>query len=319
MKLLFFLFISISFSENTQLVLRSKIKNSFYEAYGKFRPKRVSKIAAQTSGLLTKRATNLGQIVKKGQILFQIDSGTLPKELENTEIEIKKQTLQMENHRKRYERRKKNPEAYTDENLEQEKLRLDQLKLDIQKLKNKYSMQVLMLGYKTVTAPFDGIVTKNLIEIGEWVRQGNPIMHLETTDEWLAEVDVSWDVFSQVSVGDLVTVLKDSKKMMAQISGKIPVYNSQTARHSIELVLKEKDLQLSNGEILEIQIPILSKTLEIPLTYVKRELGTYQVQTFTPTGLRWISVEGVVIGSVFQPNSDELEGATLHSLVGKSQ
>ena len=319
MKLLFFLLINISFGENTQLILRSKVKEVTYEAFGKFRPKRMSKIAAQTNGLLLKRETSLGKKVKKGQTLFHIDPGTLLKELESTEIEIKKQMLQMENHRKRYERRKNNPEAYTDENLEQEKLHLDQLKLDIEKLKNKFSIQTLMLNYKTVVAPFDGVITKNLIEVGEWVRQGNPIMHLQTTDDWLAEVDVTWDVFSQLSVGDLVTVYKDSKQIPAEISGKIPVYNSQTARYPIEIILNQKDLQLSSGEILEVQIPILSKALEIPLNYVKRELGTYQVQIFTANGLRWTSVEGVVIGNIFRPNNFELEGATLHSFVGTPQ
>lgn len=315
MKLLFLLLISFSIAEESQLTLRSKVRNETFQAYAKLRPERISKVASQTSGLLVSRHILSGQKVEKGQTLFAIDHGTLPEELKQIELELKKQTLQMENHSRRYQRRKKNPDAYTDENLELEKLLLDQLKLELDKLKSKFSAQSLMLGYKTVQAPFNGIVIDSLAEIGEWVMPGSPLLVLQSTDKWFAEVDVPWEIYSQIMVGDVVSISKNNKNYGAEISGKIPVYNSQTGQYRLEAILREISLQPTNSEILPMHFSILSKRLEIPLNFVKNELGTYQVQVFKPDGLRWISVEGMIQGEVFVASNMDLEGSIIQNLV----
>ena len=70
----------------------------------------------------------------------------------------------------------------------------------------------------------------------------------------------------------------------------------------------------STFEIVPLTFSIKKSQLEIPIKFVKKELGTHQVKTVGPEGSRWLSVEGVLQDGFFYPNNLDLENLTLQSL-----
>tara|TARA_B100000674_G_scaffold495218_1_gene522023 strand:+ start:2435 stop:3382 length:948 start_codon:yes stop_codon:yes gene_type:complete len=314
MKLIIFFIVNICFATDAHLVLKTKLRQFTYEAYGKLKPQQMSKVASKVHGQVINRYVKIGQLITKGQTLFQLDPGTLPLEIRQIEFEIEKQQLQLAHHQGRYNRRTKNPDAYTEEGLELEKLQLDKIKLEIKKLNTQKSIHQLRLDYKTIKAPFDGVITELLKEIGDWVMLGGSTLTMQSFNVWRLETEVPWDVYSQVQIGDVVIVRKAGIKHKVEVMAKIPVYNPKTGQFRLELDFTSEKWKPSKFEIVPLIFSIKKSQLEIPMRFVKKELGTYQVKTVEPEGSRWLSVEGVSQDGFFYPINLDLENLTLQSL-----
>ncbi len=313
MKYLFFFLLTTGLAAQNQLILKPKIRHSSFESYGKIKPQRKSKVASKISGQVTGRFVEIGQFVDKGQDLFKLNAGTLPFETNLIELEISKQQLQLTYHQNRYDRRIKNPDAYTEEGLDLEKLQIDRIKLEIEKLVNKKAILKLKLDDKKVKAPFDGVITALFVETGDWVMLGGPTAAIQSTGIWRLETEVPWQVYTQLQIGDIVWVSKSSMKQKAEIIAKVPVSNPKTGQFRLEIGFKSKNWNPSQLEIVPVIFAVKKKQLEIPMKYVKKELGTYQVKTVEENGSRWLAVEGISKGDFFYPNGLDLQNFTLQS------
>jgi len=62
----------------------------------------------------------------------------------------------------------------------------------------------------TVTAPFDGVVTEQFVETGQWVEAGTPLFELAATDGYLIEAQVDASDWALVSLNQSVTLTTES-------------------------------------------------------------------------------------------------------------
>mgnify|MGYP001487430950 CR=1 FL=1 len=273
MKLIIFFIVNICFATDTHLVLKTKLRQFTYEAYGKLKPQQMSEVASKVNGQVTSRYVKIGQLITKGQILFQLDPGTLPLEIRQIEFEIEKQQLQLAHHQGRYNRRTRNPDAYTEEGLELEKLQIDKIKLEIKKLSTKKSIHQLRLDYKTIRAPFDGVVTGLFKEIGDWVMLGGSTLTMQSFNVWRLETEVPWDVYSQVQIGDVVIVRKAGIKHKVEIIAKVPVSNPKTGQFRLELTFtSEKILTLDWIEGVSIREKEILKNKKINIEVIATDI-----------------------------------------------
>ena len=137
-----------------------------------------AKLAVEGSGKVVKINFDVGDTLKKGDTLLQIDTQLLEAQKKSLEASLEAAKVELKNAQtdfNRYEELiKQNSVAkkvYDDSyfrllgakaNLERAKASLDQVQIQIDKA--------------TLKAPFDGVVSAKNVEIGEWVTSGNVVV-----------------------------------------------------------------------------------------------------------------------------------------------
>ncbi|MBX2840073.1 MAG: efflux RND transporter periplasmic adaptor subunit [Gammaproteobacteria bacterium] len=72
------------------------------------------------------------------------------------------------------------------------------------------SLAELQFENSTVSAPFDGVVTKQFAETGQWVEAGTPLFQLAASDGYLIEAQVDASDWALVSIDQSVTLTTES-------------------------------------------------------------------------------------------------------------
>jgi HlyD family secretion protein len=199
----------------------------------------VVNLKAAAAGTVEAVNVSEGGIVKKGQIVAQIDSQKTQNKLEALDISQKELEVNRKNLRqslrytnanikfldkqvKRF-RRLRAKKAISGEKLESMELRLLQAKtadtdisskldaLDIheEKLRNQRAMLELVLNDHRVEAPGDGIVIETFIAAGEMAMPGTEVADIIDTSSLYVELFIEEREISRLALGQKVDILVD--------------------------------------------------------------------------------------------------------------
>ncbi|QSX32819.1 efflux RND transporter periplasmic adaptor subunit [Shewanella avicenniae] len=200
----------------TEAAHRGNIENTVL-ANGMLQAYKLVNVGAQVSGQIKTLAVELGQEVKKGDLIAQIDSLTRQNSLKNAEASLnsikaqyRAKLAQIHQAQLEYARQKAmladNASSKADYeaaeatltvyNAELEQLKAQQAQAEIQ-LDNAR----VDLGYTTITAPLDGTVVYNAVEVGQTVNSN------QTTPTIVEMAQLSkMTVKAQISEADVVNV-----------------------------------------------------------------------------------------------------------------
>lgn len=157
----------------TDTVSRAEISNSV-TATGTVEPVTKVEVGTQVSGIIDKLYADYNSVVKKGQLIAEMDRVTLLSELSSRQAAYDGAKSEYEYQQKNYARNKalhaKNLISDTDYeqtvyNYEKAKSTFDSSKADLAKAQRN-------LSYTTITSPIDGIVINRAVEEGQTVAAG---------------------------------------------------------------------------------------------------------------------------------------------------
>ena len=57
------------------------------------------------------------------------------------------------------------------------------------------------LAYATITAPFDGVITRKLADVGDLATPGKPLLEMEDTQSLRLEADVPEAIIDRLEMG----------------------------------------------------------------------------------------------------------------------
>lgn len=133
---------------------------------GTFEPNRETKISAETQGKINTVLVDVGSYVRAGQTLIQLDNSLLKLQLQSVEVQIEG----LEDDVKRYT-------ILTEADAVQG-IQLEKAKLGLKSAKvQKYSLQE-QINKTTIKAPFNGVVTAKLSEVGAFAAPGVPLLQI---------------------------------------------------------------------------------------------------------------------------------------------
>ena len=133
---------------------------------GTFEPNRETKISAETQGKINTVLVDVGSYVRAGQTLIQLDNSLLKLQLQSVEVQIEG----LEDDVKRYT-------ILTEADAVQG-IQLEKAKLGLKSAKvKKYSLQE-QINKTTIKAPFNGVVTAKLSEVGAFAAPGVPLLQI---------------------------------------------------------------------------------------------------------------------------------------------
>lgn len=190
---------------------RTVLANGMLQAY------KLVNVGAQVSGQIKTLSVELGQEVKKGDLIAQIDSLTQQNSLKNTEASLnsikaqyRAKLAQIHQAELEFARQKamladnassKADYEAADANLTVYKAELEQLKAQQAQAEIQVDNARVDLGYTTIKAPMDGTVVYNAVEVGQTVNSNQTTPTIVEMAQ-LAKMTVK----AQISEADVVHV-----------------------------------------------------------------------------------------------------------------
>ncbi|TBR79355.1 efflux RND transporter periplasmic adaptor subunit [Campylobacter novaezeelandiae] len=223
----------------TQKIQRSNIEQSI-EAVGKVYAKDQVDVGAQVSGQIIKLYVKVGDKVKQGDLIAQIDKDKQQNDLDITKAKLESIKASLESKKvafdiasKQYQREQKlyAQKATSLESLETLKnnyytLKADVADLNAQVIQLEISLKNAQkdLGYTTIRAPIDGYIINVAVDEGQTVNanQSTPtIVKIANLDEMEVRMEIAEADINKIKIGTEVNfaVLSDpDKKYQALIS-----------------------------------------------------------------------------------------------------
>lgn len=223
--------------------IESKAHVAAEEVVGTVRPKLRSIIEAKISGRIEKLLVVPGQQVKAGELLVQLDAREAKAKLDQA-IAVHQQA---ENDLKRAE-----------------VLRAKQIitPADFESAQSKEQVAVAVaaeaetnLAYATITAPFDGVVTRKLADVGDLASPGKSLVELEDPRALQFEAAVPEAVIDNVKLGARFPVHILSKELEGTTSEIAPSADAASRTFLVKLDLS-KSSGLHAGQFGRVAIPV---------------------------------------------------------------
>ena len=194
-------------------------------------------IAPQTMGRIAKIFVEVGDHVRKGQKLVQMDAANL-----------QQLTLQIENQKVEFARIK---ELYAVGAVS--KAEFDNMKMSLEVAETQYNN---IMENTQLLSPIDGIVTARNYDNGD-LYSGAAILTVEQIRPVKLLVNVSENYYSKVKKGDKATITLDAlpgESFVATVSLKYPTINAATHTFPVELTLANQDEKVRPGMFARAQI-----------------------------------------------------------------
>ncbi len=170
---------------------------------GTTRPIRDSLIASEVDGRVLERSIENGDFVKKGEPLFILDQVRLKRALTGAQAQLKEvevrlaRALRAEGRATELHSSKVLSSSLYDDAISERRAqegRKEQVEAQIQSIQDDLQRSV-------IRAPFAGVVTELHTEVGQWLRQGEPIARLADFSTIEIVVDLPERYYAQVVKG----------------------------------------------------------------------------------------------------------------------
>ncbi|WGD32476.1 efflux RND transporter periplasmic adaptor subunit [Ancylobacter sp. WKF20] len=133
-------------------------------------------LVARVEGFLMSIDYQDGKVVKKGDRLFLIQQDTYQADLDQAKAQLASANAQLINAKAEYSRQSTlgQQDFASQAVVDKARAAMDQAQASVDAAKANIEIAQINLGYTTVTAPFDGIVTRHLADVGQLVGHGQP-------------------------------------------------------------------------------------------------------------------------------------------------
>jgi RND family efflux transporter MFP subunit len=202
------------------------------EVVGSVRAKSSATVEAKVSGRVSKMLVDLGQRVVKDQLLAEIDAQEVKAQYDRAVANRD----QMARDFKRYaELLQKQVTSHQEYDAAQGRYLVADAAV---------KEAETMLGYVQVRAPFAGVITRKIADVGDFSTPGKPLLQLENPEQLRFEADVPEAIIDAVHTGNPVDVLVTT--LGGKIHGTISEI-SPTADPSSRTYLTRIDLPMTTG------------------------------------------------------------------------
>jgi HlyD family secretion protein len=208
-------------SANKELVIRTHVVAEYtventVTATGTIEPVETVEVGTQVSGKVEKIYVDFNDVVKKGQLMAELDKQTLNQSLSRAKASLTSAESQLNYARLTYERTKQLYEsnAATLAAYQDAQNTYTQAQMSKKNAQAAYDQAMVDLGYAEIYSPIDGIVLDRAVEVGQTVAASFSTPTLFTLANDLTKMQVEADVdeadIGQVKEGQRVSFTVDA-------------------------------------------------------------------------------------------------------------
>lgn len=174
------------------------------EVVGTLQAAESAAIAAKVSGVVTKVPVVLGSSVKSGELLVAINAGEITAREGQAEAQLAQARRNLE--------REQNLLAKNAATADTVKSMRDQYNM----AQAGYNEARAILGYTTITAPFDGVITRKEVNSGDLATPGTPLLHLENNRRLQVRTAVPESLVLAIHPGDRLMVKVEAANILVE-------------------------------------------------------------------------------------------------------
>ena len=188
---------------DTAAVAPANIMNSI-TATGTIEPVTSVTVGTQVSGIVSKLFVDYNSVVKKGQVIAELDKTNLMSQLNTAKTQLATAQNQLNYQTANYKRYKTLFEKglVAADDFDNAKLSYTQAKEQVASAKEEVQRAQTNLGYATITSPIDGVVLSKSVEEGQTVAASFSTPELFTIAQDLTNMQVVADV-DEADIGDV--------------------------------------------------------------------------------------------------------------------
>lgn len=292
----------------TETAAPATICNSI-TATGTIEPVTSVTVGTQVSGIVSKLYVDYNSIVKKGQVIAELDKTNLISTLNTAKANLKSAESNLKYQKSNYNRFKtlyeKNLVSADDH--EAAILSYQQAKEQVASSKEEVQRAQTNLGYATITSPIDGVVLSKAVEEGQTVAASYSTPELFTIAQDLTNMQVVADVdeadIGNVKDGERVTFTVDAypddifEGTVTQVRLEATT-NNNVVTYEVVISAPNTDLKLKPGLTANVTIYTAEKkdVLSVPskalrYTPTKETIGKMKIQDIKSKNKVW-TIEG---------------------------
>ena len=240
------------------VVVEKKARPSTEEVVGTVRAKLHASIEAKVSGRIEALLVAPGQMVKAGDLIAQLDAREIQAKLDQT-LALREQAARDLARTRELMEKKITTESEFDSVQARERVAAGAVR----------EMET-MLGYTKVVAPFDGIVTRKLADVGDLAAPGKHVIEMEDPSALRFEADVPEALIGNVKLGAKLPVRASATA--APIEGTVvemaPVADAASRTFLVKLDLPSAE-GVRSGQFGRVWVPTgESESIRVPASAV---------------------------------------------------
>lgn len=216
---------------DTAAVAPANIMNSI-TATGTIEPVTSVTVGTQVSGIVSKLYVDYNSVVKKGQVIAELDKTNLMSQLNSAKTQLATAQSQLNYQTTNFNRYKTlyQKGLVAADDFDNAKLSYTQAKEQVASAKEEVQRAQTNLGYATITSPIDGIVLSKSVEEGQTVAASFSTPELFTIAQDLTNMQVVADV-DEADIGDV--------KEGERVSFTVDAYPDDTFEGTVKQVRQE--------------------------------------------------------------------------------
>jgi membrane fusion protein (multidrug efflux system) len=217
-------------------------------------------VAADADGVVAKIAVENGAAVKAGDLIIELDTSVETAQLAAAEATAVLAKLQHDRAAELVEKK-----TISQSEFDSASAQLNQAGANVAALK-------ATIDRKQVHAPFDGRVGIRLVNLGQFVARGRPLVPLQKLDPIYVNFNIPQRQLSALTIGQKIVLRVDA--FPAPFEGKIDAINSEvdasTRNVSVQALLSNPEEQLRSGMFVqvEVELPAGESRIALPATAI---------------------------------------------------
>jgi multidrug efflux system membrane fusion protein len=255
---------------------------------GKTAPARMVELSAETDGRIEAIGADRGANVERGGIIVRLDERDRKARLAQAEATVKQREVEYEG------RLKLKSESYVSEAQLQEAVAL------LEAAKAELKRAELDLEYMNIRAPFPGALQSRVVEVGDFLKRGDPIAMFVDNRRIIVSANLSEFDARYVDVGDAAEAsLATGETVRGLIRYVAPVADEATRTFGVELEIDNSDGALRIGGTAELRIPaedVLAHRIS-PSLLTLDEAGSVGVKIVNENGVVEFVVADIALSS----------------------
>ncbi len=238
--------------------VKRQISLNQVEIVGTIQAVEQAEISSKITGNITALPVDLGSIVQRGDLLVEISAGEISAQVEFTKAQLRQAQRNLAREEKLLKKHAATPET------------VKSLRDNTKIAEAAHRKAVTMLGYTRITAPFSGIITKKIANVGDLATPGKVLLKIEEGTKLQVLTAIPEAMILRVNKGDKLSVYVPSVNLtvegeVAEIS---PTADPSSRTAPIKLHIGTNP-NLRSGQFARIALAMeQTKTLVIPASAV---------------------------------------------------
>ncbi|MBM3094710.1 efflux RND transporter periplasmic adaptor subunit [Ensifer sp. T173] len=246
-------------------------------------------LAFRTLGRVVSRKVSVGELVRAGDIVAEIDPIALQLSVRSAEADLRNAEAQFENALLTQDRKRRLASTSTGSiaDLDLADQMLKSAWAGVGKANASLDKAREQLGYAALTAEFDGVVTATWAEVGQTVTAGQPVLKLARLDQRDVVVDVPDAYFRSLRQGDRFDValqLDNTLRTSGLLHEIGPQADAGTRTHRLKIAIDQAPEVFRLGSVVTAAPPDLlqGRPISVPATAVVKKDGADHVWVVDP-------------------------------------